>query len=165
MEKRCRSCQRSLPGEDFQRCGANPDGLDSECRRCSRLGDIPLPADLKRIVRGKTRLCARCGLAGCGCRRAFREFLLRAITGPCAYCGKPAESIDHRVPTSRGGPHVESNLVGACMQCNRSKRAHTPEEWVDTKFRRPKRELPLPSEVYTRRLQEIGERLCLTHKC
>lgn len=39
----------------------------------------------------------------------------------CQYCGAPAESIDHVVPRSRGGPHAWENVVAACRRCNTRK--------------------------------------------
>lgn len=39
----------------------------------------------------------------------------------CAYCGGPAETIDHVVPRSRGGPHTWENCVACCGRCNRRK--------------------------------------------
>jgi 5-methylcytosine-specific restriction endonuclease McrA len=40
----------------------------------------------------------------------------------CQYCGDTAESIDHVVPRSRGGPHSWDNVVAACRPCNVRKR-------------------------------------------
>lgn len=40
----------------------------------------------------------------------------------CQYCGTRAESIDHVVPRSRGGPHEWENVVAACRPCNTAKR-------------------------------------------
>src|SRR5918994_360059 len=40
----------------------------------------------------------------------------------CQYCGDTAESIDHVVPRSRGGPHSWDNVVAACRPCNGRKR-------------------------------------------
>ncbi len=42
--------------------------------------------------------------------------------GVCQYCGRRAESIDHVVPRSRGGPHAWENVVAACRPCNAKKR-------------------------------------------
>lgn len=36
----------------------------------------------------------------------------------CQYCGNHADSIDHIVPRSRGGPHQWDNVVAACRPCN-----------------------------------------------
>lgn len=39
----------------------------------------------------------------------------------CQYCGAAAESIDHVVPTSRGGDHEWENVVACCRRCNAAK--------------------------------------------
>jgi len=46
----------------------------------------------------------------------------------CQYCGGRADSIDHVLPRSRGGPHVWENLAAACRPCNSRKRDRTPDE-------------------------------------
>ncbi|MCP3987736.1 MAG: HNH endonuclease [Actinomycetia bacterium] len=38
--------------------------------------------------------------------------------GKCQYCGRSAESIDHVVPRSKGGPHSWDNVVACCRRCN-----------------------------------------------
>lgn len=48
--------------------------------------------------------------------------------GECQYCGRRAESIDHVVPRSKGGPHSWDNVVAACRRCNASKRDRLLEE-------------------------------------
>ncbi len=39
----------------------------------------------------------------------------------CAYCGGRADTIDHVVPRSRGGPHTWQNCVASCARCNHRK--------------------------------------------
>ncbi len=39
----------------------------------------------------------------------------------CQYCGRPAESIDHVHPRSRGGRHEWANVVASCRRCNTTK--------------------------------------------
>ena len=47
---------------------------------------------------------------------------LRHLYGqPCVYCGKPADSIDHRIPIAKGGTNDLSNLQPMCWPCNRKK--------------------------------------------
>jgi hypothetical protein len=50
----------------------------------------------------------------------------------CLYCGQKLgvgeRTIDHIVPTSRGGLHVYSNLATSCKGCNTYKDNRTPEE-------------------------------------
>lgn len=42
---------------------------------------------------------------------------------PCAYCGRPSETVDHLQPTSAGGHRGWPNEVGACRACNEAKAA------------------------------------------
>jgi 5-methylcytosine-specific restriction endonuclease McrA len=39
----------------------------------------------------------------------------------CAYCNGRAETVDHVVPRSRGGPHTWENCVACCAKCNHRK--------------------------------------------
>lgn len=39
----------------------------------------------------------------------------------CAYCSKRANTVDHVIPTSRGGRNTWDNLVAACYKCNNKK--------------------------------------------
>ena len=55
----------------------------------------------------------------------------------CQYCGSHADSIDHVVPRSKGGPHEWDNVVAACRPCNLRKRDRSPEEAGMHLSRRP----------------------------
>lgn len=44
----------------------------------------------------------------------------------CWICGKPAQTIDHVKPISKGGPHILANLRPACLTCNIRKNAKWP---------------------------------------
>lgn len=46
----------------------------------------------------------------------------------CGYCGKPANTVDHIVPRSRGGLTEWLNTVASCLKCNHKKGNRTPEE-------------------------------------
>jgi len=46
----------------------------------------------------------------------------------CQYCGQRADSIDHVLQRSRGGPHTWENVAAACRPCNLNKRDRTPDE-------------------------------------
>lgn len=50
----------------------------------------------------------------------------------CQYCDRPLHeskiTLDHILPTSRGGKNSWTNLVVACEFCNRHKGDRTPEE-------------------------------------
>ena len=52
----------------------------------------------------------------------------------CQYCDRDmsndvrARSVDHVIPSSRGGSHEDRNLVTACKRCNCRKHNKTPDE-------------------------------------
>jgi 5-methylcytosine-specific restriction endonuclease McrA len=54
-------------------------------------------------------------------QRALRARLFAEYFGRCAYCPRPAETLDHVVPLALGGPHSAANLVPACNCCNTDK--------------------------------------------
>lgn len=57
--------------------------------------------------------------------------MLKRFHGRCGYCGiAHAElTVDHVVPTSKGGGNALSNLMPACLDCNRLKGNLTVEEF------------------------------------
>ncbi|WP_022882484.1 HNH endonuclease [Gryllotalpicola ginsengisoli] len=57
-----------------------------------------------------------------------RRGVLRRDAHRCAYCGKPASTIDHVMPRSRGGEDSWENLVACCLRCNNVKGDRTPAE-------------------------------------
>jgi 5-methylcytosine-specific restriction endonuclease McrA len=57
-------------------------------------------------------------------------------SGPCVYCGAPAECVDHVIPLSRGGHEAEHNLVPACNPCNWSKGPKLLAEWDQARVAR-----------------------------
>lgn len=76
----------------------------------------------------------------------------------CQYCGKkfnPADlTLDHIMPSSRGGASSWSNLASACKICNRRKADRTPEE-----AGMPLLSKPRPVTIHTARhlLRSLGE--------
>ena len=64
--------------------------------------------------------------------RSFREekanvlvaswHVIHELMTKCFYCGINSVplSMDHMIPTSRGGKHVINNIVPACKSCNNS---------------------------------------------
>lgn len=61
-----------------------------------------------------------------------RENVLRRDNFECQYCGErltgSTGTVDHVVPTSRGGKHKWGNVVSACRSCNTAKDNRTPQE-------------------------------------
>lgn len=50
--------------------------------------------------------------------RKRRAIILKMHDYCCAYCGDEANTVDHIIPSSRGGTDDPMNLVAACNLCN-----------------------------------------------
>jgi 5-methylcytosine-specific restriction endonuclease McrA len=59
-----------------------------------------------------------------------RRWVLRRDGYACQYCGRTDVELtmDHVLPVSRGGQTTWTNVVAACVPCNRKKANRTPEE-------------------------------------
>lgn len=57
-----------------------------------------------------------------------RRGVLRRDQHRCVYCSRPANTIDHVHPKSRGGTDTWENLVAACLRCNNAKSDKTLSE-------------------------------------
>lgn len=68
-----------------------------------------------------------------------RKNILRRDGHTCQYCGKTdlMLTVDHIVPSSRGGTDSWENLVAACVSCNNRKGDRTPHEANMVLKRRP----------------------------
>lgn len=53
--------------------------------------------------------------------RKIRERILIRDDYTCAYCGQPANTVDHVLAISKGGTDEPDNLLAACSRCNYSK--------------------------------------------
>jgi|TARA_S200002703_G_scaffold110695_1_gene96312 5-methylcytosine-specific restriction endonuclease McrA len=60
-------------------------------------------------------------------KRQFRQSILEAWEHRCAYCGKPATTLDHVRPRSKGGQTDRANLISCCASCNSRKGS---DDWV-----------------------------------
>lgn len=66
------------------------------------------------------------------------ERLKMVLPQACCYCGSQNHlSVDHLIPTKRGGANVGDNLVWACRSCNSSKCARDALEWLMEKNQFP----------------------------
>ena len=61
-------------------------------------------------------------------RRPRKRSIFARDDDRCQYCGDRADSIDHVVPRSKGGPHSWENVAAACRPCNLGTRDRTPDE-------------------------------------
>lgn len=61
-----------------------------------------------------------------------RQNILSRDNHTCAYCGKLFAikdlTLDHILPSSKGGKTVWSNIITACKKCNNVKADRTPEQ-------------------------------------
>ncbi len=58
-----------------------------------------------------------------------RQNIFKRDNFECQYCGTKKDlTLDHVLPSSRGGAHSWLNLVTACKRCNARKGDCTPEE-------------------------------------
>lgn len=86
-----------------------------------QVGPYPLPRVLRlvRYVVLKFRAAVP---------RWSRNRLMERDHYKCAYCGLPASTVDHIMPSSRGGESSWLNTVAACRDCNNLKDNLTPQE-------------------------------------
>ena len=58
--------------------------------------------------------------------RRLRERVLSRDKRKCHYCGKRANTVDHKVPRKYGGSDSMRNLVAACEKCNYGRKNYKP---------------------------------------
>jgi 5-methylcytosine-specific restriction endonuclease McrA len=67
-----------------------------------------------------------------------RQNIFKRDNFECQYCGTKKDlTLDHVVPSSRGGTHSWLNLVTACKRCNARKGDCSPEDTGMQLLRRP----------------------------
>lgn len=66
--------------------------------------------------------------------KSLRQFVLERDCYTCHYCGFYGDTIDHKVPKSKGGASTPVNCVCACIKCNRQKGDTGYEEYIDMKL-------------------------------
>ena len=79
------------------------------------------PAHDKRRSQDRHRLTQRQRGYATAEYRTNRRLVLQRDGWRCAYCGGPADTVDHLVPYSRSGDNAMDNLVAACRSCNSRK--------------------------------------------
>jgi 5-methylcytosine-specific restriction endonuclease McrA len=68
-----------------------------------------------------------------------RREVLRRDKHCCQYCGSSKQlTLDHLIPTSKGGKHSWDNVVTACERCNNRKGDRTPQQAGMTLRTKPK---------------------------
>lgn len=87
-----------------------------------QLGVFPMPRVLRLVSYVVTRWRYTTGPAW------SRAGVLNRDGRRCGYCRGEASTIDHVIPTSRGGKNTWQNTVAACAGCNARKGNRTPQE-------------------------------------
>ena len=87
-----------------------------------RIGVFPMPTVVRLVTYVVTRWRYTSGPAW------SRSGVLRRDANRCAYCNGAAHTIDHVLPSSRGGRNTWLNTVAACGGCNQRKGDRTPAE-------------------------------------
>lgn len=62
-------------------------------------------------------------------KHRFRAWIFAEWSHACAYCTKPADTLDHVLARLKGGMTVRENLVPACRRCNGAKGSDNWREW------------------------------------
>ena len=88
----------------------------------TRIGVYPIPTVVRLVSYVVTRWRHSRGPAW------SRAGVLARDNRICGYCAKPASTIDHVLPRSRGGANEWTNTVAACGRCNNRKGSRTPGE-------------------------------------
>lgn len=50
--------------------------------------------------------------------RDYRKAALKRDHHTCLWCGRPATTVDHIIPSSKGGSDTPQNLLASCSECN-----------------------------------------------
>jgi 5-methylcytosine-specific restriction endonuclease McrA len=86
------------------------------------LGIFPLPRVVRLVHYVVTKWRYSAGPAW------SRPGVLNRDHRTCGYCSRAATTVDHIMPTSRGGRNSWTNTVAACDGCNQRKGDRTPVE-------------------------------------
>jgi hypothetical protein len=88
-----------------------------------RFGVFPLPTAVKLLRYVVTKWRYTAGPAW------SRQGVLNRDRRICGYCGSTqGHTVDHILPTSRGGRNTWQNTVASCDRCNQIKGNRTPQE-------------------------------------
>lgn len=50
--------------------------------------------------------------------RDYRKAALKRDHHTCLWCGRHATTVDHMIPSSKGGSDLPHNLIASCSECN-----------------------------------------------
>lgn len=105
-----------------------PDVVDRRHERFKRYRQLPHVKERMRLD-AHTRRARLQGVASERIPQEFRTAQLERQGGKCFYCQETItgrSEIEHVIPLSKGGDHIEANLVVSCPPCNQAKGAQYP---------------------------------------
>jgi len=118
--------------------------LNDGARKCGRV---------HFMIRAKLHKGLRTGNMNMGAL-AEDEKLKLVLPQACCYCGATMGlSVDHLIPSKRGGPNEGDNMVWSCKSCNSSKGAKDMLVWLGQRDQFP----PL---LLLRRYLKLAVRIC-----
>lgn len=141
-EKWCTTCKAWKPVGLFAVDRSRGDGLRASCTPSRAVPPLTVEerrtranASYRRYYAGNggPRIRAQKSARKRGCDPVDprdRTLAFETFFGLCAYCGRPATTVDHAIPISRGGGSRRGNLLPACASCNSRKRARTVDEFL-----------------------------------
>jgi len=166
-ERTCMECSRPFigchrkcpvcfaPERVCRGCGRTFRGTHGYCTTCAFKR---LPPEVRKALRAKylyTRRARKYAARVAG-PVPVSAYLRVLASGSCAYCGKPAVTVDHITPLSRGGHEAEYNLAPACWACNQSKNATFLADWKPERLKYALEHSMTVNAEYRRWLAETG---------
>lgn len=118
-----------------------------ECINCADGSKFPIPVVIKLIK--VIRLIYRAHVP------YTKKNVIIRDNYRCVYCGSTENlTVDHILPTSRGGKTCFENCVASCQKCNNKKNNRTPSEAKMFMSKRP--HAPTISEFFTMKMKSLG---------
>ena len=99
---------------------------------------VPVKSIAQELVKFDTQMMQNPDISGIEYQQGelagyeLKEYLLEKFNRKCVYCGKSGVplNIEHIIPKARGGSNRVSNLVIACIDCNKKKGSKPIEEFL-----------------------------------
>jgi 5-methylcytosine-specific restriction endonuclease McrA len=63
------------------------------------------------------------------------DWIKNLVDPTCTYCGGMAQTIDHRMPRSKGGTNHRENLTPVCHRCNQRKGSKDADVFIQRLLR------------------------------
>ena len=143
-QKWCTGCKQWHSRSLFATDRSRSDGLKASCDGKAKRPPVQLRLFVDHERRERANTVYRAYYAGpAGAAIRSRVYARKRNLDPipdwwrddlleegCAYCDKPADTLDHVIPVADGGKSEPGNLVPACGSCNSKKKASNPMPWI-----------------------------------